>query len=425
MHRLTKIFSIKVSISLFGVFCLAVGYAFSSSARADAPGVYPDRIVFGQTAVLTGPEGGRGESLRRGILAAFGEVNRQGGIQGRRLVLLSKDDRYSPRKAVANVRPWFESEQIFALIGCTGTGVSKFVIPVALDSGIPYIGALTGAAFLRDRTSFPNVVNLRVSYLQESEAWIQYLESIGKKRIAVFFQDDAFGRSGAQAVRDALSKRGMLIVARGSYARSLTAVASAVFDIRKAAPDAVVLIGTNRPIASFIRQMRSLGVDPLFVSVSVVGNKALKEDLGNSAEGVIISQPLPSPWEKDPIPFVQEFLQAIDSVTTDEAHDVELIEEFEYWIHEPNRELSYINYLTLEGYAIGRLVIEALERIEGELTPAALLSAIFESGPFDLGGLKLEFKPDSNQGLHDVYMTMLHNEEKSEFITKLRIEEIL
>ena len=422
---IASIIKITINYGTHWFVLLIAGLFIYSSVLADVPGVYADRIVFGQTAVLSGPEGGRGESIRRGILAAFKEVNREGGINGRQLELMSKDDRYNPRIAVNNIQPWLESGEILALLGCTGTGVAKFAVPVAANAGIPYIAPLTGATFIRNRDNFPNVVNLRASYVQETEAWIRYLEDLGIKRVAVFFQDDVFGRAGATAVREALAKRGLLIVARGSYARGLTAVSSAVFDIRKASPEAVVMIGTNRPIAAFIRHLRSLDVDPIFINVSIVGNQALLEDLGEMAEGIIVSQPFPSPWQKDPAPIVKDFLQAMTFVTDEDAHDVLYLKEFEYWVHEPTRELNYVNYLALEGYTTGRFVIEALKRIDGEPNPAALLHAMFESGPFDLGGFTVEFQPGSNQGSHEVYLTVLSEEEKSQLIYKTRVEDHL
>lgn len=163
---------------------------------AQQPGVSDQRILFGQSAAFSGPAQELGISMRLGIQAAFHEVNRAGGVHGRRLELAVLDDAYEPEAAVANTQALIREQEVFALIGAVGTPTARAAVPVALDASVPYIAPFTGAAFLRD-PMWSNVINLRASYNQETEEMVARLtEDMGIKRIAVLYQDDSFGRAG-------------------------------------------------------------------------------------------------------------------------------------------------------------------------------------------------------------------------------------
>ena len=179
--------------------------------------VTPDEILFGQTAAFEGPSAQLGEEMRNGVLAAFEEVNRNGGVAGRKLRLISYDDGYQPAKAIANVNRLIGHDKVFALVGCVGTPTSKAIAPIAAAEEVPLIGPFTGAGFLRE-ASAKNIVNIRASYAEETEAWVEHLtKDLGITRIAAFYQDDSFGRAGLDGVKAALEKRGLKLA--GGQAR--------------------------------------------------------------------------------------------------------------------------------------------------------------------------------------------------------------
>ncbi|MEM7023894.1 MAG: ABC transporter substrate-binding protein, partial [Pseudomonadota bacterium] len=168
---------------------LGLASAMAVQAAAEEPGVFEDRIVFGQSAAFEGPSAALGVDMRDGILAAFNEANLDGGIDGRDLELISYNDGYEPNRAIENTQRLLEQDEVFALIGEVGTPTSKAVQPLATEMGVPFIGPFTGASFLRD-PSLGNVVNVRASYKQEAEAWIRYLtEQLDLTRIAILYQD--------------------------------------------------------------------------------------------------------------------------------------------------------------------------------------------------------------------------------------------
>lgn len=369
-------------MSLKTIAATALMGALAPLAALAEDGVTADKIVFGQVAAFEGPASALGTGMREGLMAAFHEANANGGVHGRMLELRTKDDGYEPDRSAVAVREMISSGQVFGLIGPVGTPTSKATQPIATEAGVPFVGPFTGAGFLRD-PAHGNVVNVRATYAAETEAWIKHLvDDQGMKNIALLYQDDAFGRVGLKGVTAALEKRGMSLVAEGTYTRNTTAVKSAVLAIRKAKPDAVVMVGAYKPVAEFIRLSKKLKMDATFVNISFVGSKALAEELGPDGEGVIISQVVPFPWDSS-LPIVAQYQAAMKSVDA---------------TAEPG-------FVSLEGYIVGRLAIAALEQAGAEPTHESFLQAVWSMSALDLGGVTLGFGPADSQGLDDVFMT--------------------
>src|SRR5215469_3384532 len=258
---------------------IVAAHLVSSTAHAE-PGVFSDRIVFGQSAPFDGPASALGIEMRRGILAAFAEANAAGGLNGRRLQLVYRDDGYEPNRAIENTNRFIKDDRVFALIGEVGTPTSRAVQPIASAAGVPFIGPFSGADFLRD-PSLRNVINVRASYAQETETWIEHLTTdLGFTRIALLYQDDSFGLAGRAGVVAALARRSLKLVAEGTYMRNTTAVKTALLTIRKATPQAVGMVGTYKACAEFIQLARQIGLNAVFVNISFVGPNALAKELG-------------------------------------------------------------------------------------------------------------------------------------------------
>ncbi|HLL26518.1 MAG TPA: ABC transporter substrate-binding protein [Xanthobacteraceae bacterium] len=358
-------------------------------------GVYPDKIVFGQVAALEGPAQALGQGMRAGILTAFDEVNRAGGVGGRKLELNSLDDGYEPEKTIEATKKLINEEKVFALVGAVGTPTSKAGQPIATEAKVPFIGPFTGAEFLR--TPYNRyVVNVRGSYYQETEAWIEHLtKDLGVSKIAILYQDDAFGLAGLEGVKIALAKRNMSLVASGTFKRNTIAVKSALLDIMKGKPQAVVTVGPYKPIAEFVKVARQQKFDPIFVAISFVGSNALAQELGKNGAGVVVSQVVPFPWDAS-IPVVAAYQAAIRASNAG----------------------SKPEFVSLEGYLVGRLIVETLKRTSGEPTREAFLDVI-EKGGFDFGGVKLNYAANKNQGMDEVFFTILQSDGTFRPVTRL------
>ena len=284
----------------------------SSAAQAAEAGVTADRILLGQAAPLDGPASALGQGMREGLAAAFAETNRAGGVWGRKLELLARDDGYEPARTVEVTRQLIERDGVFALVGLVGTPTSQAAQPIAAESGVPFIGSFTGAEFLRD-AKLSNVVNMRASYFQETEAMVERLTTdLGAKRIAILYQDDAFGRAGLEGVRRALERRSLPLAAEGTYERNTVAVRSAVLSIQRGKPDAVAMIGAYRPCAEFIKVARQVKMTSTFVNISFVGSDALARELGPAGAGVVVTQVVPFPRDTS-VPVVRRYQDSLQS----------------------------------------------------------------------------------------------------------------
>ncbi len=360
-------------------FIAAYGVAFAEN------GVTDNEILLGQSCALTGPAEALGIGMRSGLNAYFSKINEKGGINGRRIRLISRDDGYEPDEAIVNTRELIGKEDVFLLIGEVGTPTSKAVVPIAEKAKVPFFCPFTGAEFLRNPFK-KYVINLRGSYFEEMEKLAQYLIDKKKlKKIACLYQNDGYGQAGLAGIQKALTKRNMELAATGTYERNTVAIKSAVLSIRKARPDAVVMVGAYKPCAEFIKLARKTGMGKtVFCNISFVGTEALRQELGDSGEGCIISQVVIFPWDET-IPIVQEYTNDMKK-------------------YQPEAKIGFVS---LEGYMAGKLFCSIAESVEGDLTREKFLSAIEKKKTFDLGGAVLHFGPGDNQGMDEVFLTII------------------
>ena len=343
-----------------------------------------DQVLFGQSAAFSGPAEELGTNMRLGIRAAFHEANQAGGVHGRSLELISLDDSYEPEKAVTNTLQLIEDERVFMLMGAVGTPTSRSATPVSVSAGVPYLAPFTGAEFLR--TLGPeNVINVRASYNQETEEMVERLtEDLGITRIAVMYQDDSFGRAGYQGAVEALRRRNMSPVGIGLYTRNTTAVKTALLDIERSLPEAVIMVGAYEPVATFIRWARHIGMDVQFINISFVGSNALARELGPDGAGVFVTQVVPFPNDLSQ-PVVRAYRSALTSYDSS----------------------ALPGFVSLEGYLAGRLVIAGLEGCGRDLTRQCFLDSLTTPDMIDLDGFRLGYGEDDNQGSDTVFLTVL------------------
>jgi branched-chain amino acid transport system substrate-binding protein len=362
-------------------------------AAADR-GVSADKIVFGQAAAFEGPASALGLDMREGITAAFVEANNAGGVKGRKLELVSRDDGYEPAKSVVATKALI-AEGVFALVGAVGTPTSAATHPIAQEADVPFIGPFTGAEGLRNPYR-PHIVNVRASYFQETEVMVERLtEDRGVSKIAIFYQDDAFGQAGLAGTERALQKRSMQLAARGTFERNTVNVGDALESIRKEAPEAVIMIGPYQPCAEFIKLCRKVNFEPIFINISFVGSNALAGELGTEGAGVLVTQVVPFPYDTS-IPVVGAYQKSLQAA----------------------RPAAQPGFVSLEGYLVGRTVIAALERIDGEPTRKILMEKLTD-GTYDFGGFTMTFGPNDNQGSDAVYLTVIGPDGKFKQVTTL------
>ena len=352
-------------------------------------GITSDTVLFGQSAAFSGRAQALGIGMELGIQAAFKEANDAGGVHGRQLLLVSRDDYYEPEAAIANTTRLIEDEGVFALIGAVGTPTSRSAVPVAESKGVPYIAPFTGAGLLRD-DDLEYVINLRASYNQETKEMVTRLtEDLGMQRISIMYQDDSYGLAGYHGTVAALDELGMEPASVGVYTRDTLAVKSGLLDVNRAVPQAIIVIGAYEPVAELILWARHLGITAVFMNISFVGSNALAEALGSEGKGVFVTQvvPFPIPTEESP-PVVHAYLKALKA----------------------QKPEATPGFVSLEGYLSGRLAIAGLENCGRELDRSCFLAGI-RAARDDLDGFDLLYEnKEDNQGSDAVFLTVIDAE---------------
>ena len=357
-----------------------------AATTAMAQGVTDSEIVLGQSAALSGPAAQLGKDMRDGAMLYFEHVNASGGVHGRKIVLKTLDDGYEGTRAADNTRKLINDDRVFALFGYVGTPTSAASMPIFTAAKVPFVGPFTGAESLRNPVN-PYVFNVRASYFDETEAIVQHLSAMGIDRIAIFYQDDAYGQAGLAGVERALKKRNLALVARATVERNSAMVQKAVDTIAKADPQAVIMISAYTSCAAFIKQMKGAHENPTFWNVSFVGSKALAEELGPEGRGVEISQVMPFPWD-NAIPVVREYRHAADAAKI-----------------EPG-------FGTLEGYIAAKVMVEGLRRTGRKLDRESFVKAMESMTDYDAGGFKVSYGPGNRSGSKFVDLTIISKDEK-------------
>ncbi len=344
-------------------------------------GVTPTTIVIGQSAAFTGPAAQLGIQMRDGARLWIDYVNAQGGVNGRRIELKSRDDKYESALAAENTKKLIEEDRVFALFAYVGTPTSAAALPIFSAARVPFVGPFTGAELLRNPFN-RYIFNVRASYYDETDRIVDHLTRTGVKNIAVFHQNDSYGQAGLEGVKRAMTKRGLTISALGTNERNSTDVAAAVKAIGAVKPEAIVMITAYSSAAEFIRQMKKLPDPTLFFNVSFVGSKALAEALGKDGHGVMISQVVPFPWSPM-TPLVKEYLGFAKAAKVD------------------------VNFSSLEGYISAKVLVEGLRRTGKEPTRERFIAALESISALDFGGFQVSFSPTNHNGSQFVDLSMI------------------
>jgi len=369
-----------------------VGLLIAPQCLAGEAHLVEDTILLGMSTALTGPTAVLGINMQTGVLAAIEEVNRRGGIQGRKLRLISLDDGYEPARTAPNMRRLIDDEQVLAVIGNVGTPTAVAAIPITNARKTPFIGAFTGAGVLRKMPPDRYVINYRASYAEETSAMVDALVRHGglkPQEIAFFTQRDAYGDAGFVGGIAALKRHGLEdenAVLHSRYERNTLAVENGLADIIMSdqRPRAVIMVGAYNPCAAFIHLARQSGLDAMFLNVSFVGAEALAEKLGDRGDGVIVTQVVPH--FDSALPIVGEYRKALKA-----------------W--NPSTQPTFGS---LEGYMAARILCRALKTIQGPLTKEGIVNALEEFGEFDMGlGQGLRLGPKEHQACHRVWPTIL------------------
>jgi ABC-type branched-subunit amino acid transport system substrate-binding protein len=378
-----------MALSLTGklarLFACVLGLGLAA-AHAET-GVTADTIFVGQSAPMSGPAAQLGQQMNLGAKLYFNAVNAAGGINGRKIELKVLDDFYEPDAAARNTKTLLDDTKVFALFGYVGTPTSLAALKLASPAGVPFFAPYSGAMALREPFA-RNIFHVRASYNDETAVIVKQIHTTGLKRIAVIYNDDAYGKSGLDGVQRALASpagQGVTLAAQATVARNTSDVQGALGTVLAQKPDAIVVISAYQTVAALVKGAQAQGYGGQFYNVSFVGTKALADELGTAGGGAVISQVMPYPRSASS-PLVREYQKLLkaDGITD-------------------------FNYGSMEGYVAARVFVEGLKRAGRDLTREKFSGALESMGSYDLGGFTINYSPASHIGSKFVEMTIINS----------------
>jgi len=364
----------RVAISLF-----FIGTAIASAMPAWSQSA-PAEIVIGQSGALSGPADEIAREMKAGAEAYFKVINQAGGVNGRKIKLVSLDDGGEPDHAKANTQKLIAEDNALALFGYSGEHTIKAVLPLVDKAKIGFIAAAGGDQNLRDPFN-RYIFNIRASYLEETERGIDQYVRRGINKIALFYQNDPYGRAGLAGIDKAMRDRQLGILIFGSVDRNSTNTASAAQSISKSGAQAVMIAAGAQTAAAFIKDMKKLGSTAQFFVLSSAGAKTLASQLGEDGRGVAVSQVVPLPTAEGEL-LGRDYVKHIGGVNN-------------------------ASFASLEGYIGARVLVEGLKKAGKVPTRESLVDALERLGTIDLSGFKVKFAPGNHNGSSLVELTVI------------------
>ncbi len=367
------------------LMCLAVALTVLRTGVAAEVGVTETTIRLGTYQPLSGPLAPYAV-LGRTIASFFKMVNDRGGIQGRRIELLMRDDGYNPANTRAVVKELVEREKVFAIVGGLGTPTGLAVMDYLNERKIPHVAPASGYSGWANpprRYLFAQSTN----YAVESRLLTRYAaEQLSAKKIAVLYQNDPFGKEGLDGVTAMAKMEGLHLVATVSYERTDTDYSSHALKLQRSGADTVLLWSTSKPTATLLKEAAKIGYTPHWVSSLVNLDPVMFKLAGDAWEGVIVASPYTLYSASEAAPY-REFMK-------------------QYLPDEP------IGGFSVGGYAIAEVMAEALRRAGNEPTREGLVRALETFKNWDgVIARHITWASSKRQGQNSLFFTRAHKGE--------------
>ena len=397
-----------------GVLSAGLAGGFLSASVTRAQSVVSNEIRIGMSAAFRGTAAGLGTELYRGAQAYYGEINARGGMFGRPITVVALDDSYNPEPCIRNTIQLLDRERVFFLSNYVGTPTLTRALPVIkqyADQQVVLVGNFTGAQPQREAPYVDQVFNVRASYRQEMMALVERFWQTGARRFGVYYQIDAYGRSGTDGVARGLAARGAKIAAEATYVRGAKFeedMGPAVRALREAGCDVVLCTGAYQGCGAFVRSARDAGWTVPISNVSFVGSDAMLALLvkhgrtkgRDYTRALVNSQVVPS-YDDVGLPGVAEYRTLMDK------HNPQVPEAIRDAAYTPQKH----SFISLEGYVNARVIVEALRRAGANGGRQSFRQALESLRGLDLGiGAPLTFTAERHQGLDSVYFTRVEGE---------------
>ena len=337
-----------------------------------------DAIVVGQSAPVTGPVADAFKGVLAGEKMAFEQINRKGGVNGRRVDLILLDDAYDPRRTVENVKTLIDRDNVVALTGLGSTAGVGATLPILAEKKVPLVGVYTGAPNLRVK-HHPYFFTTQASFKDEVFYSVRNLVTLNSSKIAVVYQNNEFGKLMLPVAEAAIKEQGGTLVATAPLAIDGSDAIAAAQAVAQSKPQAVLMIAVGPSVVGYVRANRNYVGVPIYTISTALG---VLPALGDDARGLAITQVTPYPWRQT-TGMAREFAQECERAKVPVAYD------------------------TYGGYLVARFLLEAIRRSGKNVTSESLVHTIETQKSWDFGGISLAFGPGNHHGTNFVETTIV------------------
>ena len=369
----------KISAALMLLmFILFAGASFAVLAEE---GVSDNAILIGQTIGVTGTVAGPVKEMREGANAYFASVNANGGINGRKIKLITLDDKFDPALAASNAEKLIRNEHVFVLFQSRGTPHTQAILPILEANRVPLIAPSTGASIFHNPVN-PLIFNVRAKYQTEIGKAVEYFIFTGVKSIGLLHVEDTFGTDGLAGFNNAMKLHSLQPATIASFARDNPDYKATAEKVIKAKPAALIIVSSSKNTVEVIKAIRAAGSQMQIMTLSNNSSESFIKDLGAAKAGIILGQVTPPPDLVSTL-LGQEFAAAA------------------------KKTRATVSYAAMEGFVSAKVLAEGLRRAGANLSRDRFLRAMESIRHEDLGGLMITYTPQNHTGSEFVEFTMI------------------
>jgi len=356
---------------------LLAGIAIHAKAET---GVTDTTILIGQTVGLTGTVAAPVREMNEGNKAYIDQINKQGGVYGRKIEIRTLDDKFNPALTLANAETLIKKDRVFALFQGRGTVHTQRILPLLEAEHVPLLAPGSGASMFHQPVH-PLLFNVRAKYQDEVRKAVEHFATLGMT-ISILIVDDAAGLDGLEGFMKAMKARKLTPVSISKFARVNPNVQAAATEVIKRRPGALIIVGSSKDTIAVIKAIRAQGGNMQIMTMSNNSSGAFVKDLGPAGAGVIVSQITPAP----------------DLMTTRLGQEFKLAAK---------ASGSTVSYTAMEGYVNAKVLVEGLRRAGRNLTRDGFIRALESMQHVDLGGILITYSDKDHSGSEFVELTMI------------------
>ena len=357
---------------------IALATVFATLSTALAAG----DLRIGVTAGITGPVSASVTELLQGARLYLDDVNRNGGVAGRKIALETLDDGFDPKRAGENARMLIEEKNVLALFLSRGTPHTEAIMPLLQKHHVPLVAPSTGAMLLHHPVN-PYIFNVRPTYQVESHEIVRQFAQLGLTRIGVLFPDDSFGADAFAGAMNGFNEAKLKPLFAEKFDRVKPVMTPYVQTAIKTQAQAVLVIGTQATVAEFVKSLRAAGSSAQVATLSNNASGGFVRMLGHDATGIIVTQVFPS--ERTGATAMSREAQTLAK----------------------KANIAELTPAMMEGFAAAKVLVQGLRRAGPNPTRDSLRKGLETMSDFELGGVVTSYSPTDHSGVDYVEMSVI------------------